>query len=266
LNKSIQEQEGKSAHRSYHEEVAKICIAAAENYLSSFSNQNLLSLAKYELKAAQIINFTKTKDSLEIIQKREKITQLQRGFNQLLADLVKANIPTKHQPYQEKLASDNTDHQNQYQPKQFGVSSQQIYPQPIQESTFRNPEKKVETGKQQNSPSEHPEKLAAKFRAWELDREIAEMKANMNSPHSASEPNVPKKQAEKEKVALALKILGLEPHAAYTDVKQAYRTLIKKCHPDLFVNQPQLRKQAEAKTQLINEAYNIIESHYKNLY
>jgi len=255
LNKNIQEQEEKSAKKSYHQVVAKICIAAAENYLSSFSNQNLLNLAEYERKATQIIDFTVTKAPVEITRKREQVRQLQSGFNQLLADLAKANIPTKYQPYREKPIVDSTN--NQHQAENFVSPPQKIYPQSIQDNTVR----KVERASEKARPSIHPEELEAKFRAWEFDQEIAEMKSNIKSPHSApQQSNVPQKKAGKEKIALAFKILGLEPNASLTDVKQAYRTLLKKCHPDLFVNQPQLRKQAEEKTRLINEAYSIIES------
>lgn len=261
LNKNIQEQEGKSAKKSYHQVVAKICIVAAENYLSSFSSQNLLNLVEYERKASQIIDFTVTKASVEITQKREQLRQLQSGFNQLLADLVKVNIPTKYQPYTEKPLGDNANQQNQHQAKNFISPPQKIYPQPIQDNSERNSERKVETAPEKVTLSIHPEELEAKFCAWEFDQEIAEMKSNIKSPHSApQQPSVPQKKAGKEKIALAFKILGLEPNASLTDVKQAYRTLLKKCHPDLFVNQSQLRKQAEEKTQLINEAYNIIES------
>ena len=46
------------------------------------------------------------------------------------------------------------------------------------------------------------------------------------------------------------------------EVKKAYKTLVKKCHPDLFVHQPKLQKQAEDKMRLLNQAYGILEKYY----
>jgi tetratricopeptide (TPR) repeat protein len=51
------------------------------------------------------------------------------------------------------------------------------------------------------------------------------------------------------------KILGLEITATPADIKQAYRSLAKKWHPDRFVNQPQLLAQAQQEIQKINQAY-----------
>jgi WD40 repeat protein len=50
-------------------------------------------------------------------------------------------------------------------------------------------------------------------------------------------------------------ILGLQPGVSEAEVKQAYRKLAKQWHPDRFASDPQLKKQAEEKFKLINEAY-----------
>ncbi|WP_243146821.1 J domain-containing protein [Scytonema sp. UIC 10036] len=96
------------------------------------------------------------------------------------------------------------------------------------------------------------------------------MKANMGSSSSQASqqqrstqsnkvPNQPSAQTEKEKIQSAYTILGLQPGASQSEVKQAYRTLVKKWHPDLFMNNPQQQKQAQEKMRLINEAYALLD-------
>ena len=41
-----------------------------------------------------------------------------------------------------------------------------------------------------------------------------------------------------------------------------YKILVKKWHPDLFVNQPQMQKQVQEKMRLVNEAYNILNDYH----
>ena len=52
-------------------------------------------------------------------------------------------------------------------------------------------------------------------------------------------------------------VLGLSPSASEEEVKRAYRALVKKYHPDNYVNNP-LADLAEAKMKEINEAYDAI--------
>ncbi|MBD0304808.1 MAG: DnaJ domain-containing protein, partial [Tolypothrix sp. T3-bin4] len=127
------------------------------------------------------------------------------------------------------------------------------------------------------SPSPRPEEVEAKFRDWELNEEIARMKAEMRSPKACRQtspgsqtgkqqnttqsnkaPNQPKTQTQKDKITRAYSILGLPANASQAEVKQAYRTLVKKWHPDLFVGKPQLLKQAQEKMHLVNDAYAIL--------
>jgi curved DNA-binding protein CbpA len=49
----------------------------------------------------------------------------------------------------------------------------------------------------------------------------------------------------------------LKPDASPSQIKQAYKSLVKKWHPDLFVNQPQ-QVEAQEKIRLINEAYGVL--------
>ncbi|MEA5552362.1 dynamin family protein [Anabaena cylindrica UHCC 0172] len=269
LNQNIQNAEEKSAKESYHQQVATICIAAAENYLSSFSSQGLSILAEYEQKAVKVINFQVSQEPREISQKREDIKQLKNGFNQLLTELEKVNIQTKYQPYQETPKPAHTQTPPQGNSSKYTYTEKKVEPPPQQVYTppeANTPQVKVETPSQQvYTPPPNPAETEAKFRAWELDQEIAQMKANMKFPGKQQQTNAnqkaqnpPKTQVEKDKIARAYKILGLQDTASFTEVKQAYKTLVKKWHPDLFVNQPQMQKQVQEKIRLVNEAYNIL--------
>ena len=53
------------------------------------------------------------------------------------------------------------------------------------------------------------------------------------------------------------KVLGVSPNASNDEVKRAYRELVKKYHPDNYVNNP-LADLAEEKMKEINEAYDAI--------
>ncbi|AFY45954.1 DnaJ-class molecular chaperone with C-terminal Zn finger domain [Nostoc sp. PCC 7524] len=268
LNKNIQKQEEKSVNESYHQQVAKLCINATEDYLSQFSSQALSILSEFERQAEKVIIFKVPQETQEVTRKREELRRLQQGFNQLLIELEKVKIPAKYQPYTE------TPKVSQTQPRQ----QERVYTRPPQqENTAKTTEKKVEPPKQQvyspppppkTTPSPNPAELEAKFRNWEMDEEIARMKAEMRSPgfqnskqqtsQNTQAPKPPQGQAEKDKIARAYKILGLPQNAALADIKQAYKTLVKKWHPDLFVNQPQMQKQAQEKMRLFNEAYTVL--------
>ncbi len=52
-------------------------------------------------------------------------------------------------------------------------------------------------------------------------------------------------------------VLGLKPGASDSEIKNAYRLLIKKYHPDKYIDNP-LRDLAEQKMREINEAYDIL--------
>jgi DnaJ-domain-containing protein 1 len=49
--------------------------------------------------------------------------------------------------------------------------------------------------------------------------------------------------------------LELPTGASFEEIKRAYKTLMKKYHPDRFHNEPQKKQFAESVTQKLNEAY-----------
>ncbi|QIR35692.1 DnaJ domain-containing protein [Tolypothrix sp. PCC 7910] len=268
LNKNIQDADDKSAKESYHQQVAQICINATEDYFTQLSHQGLAILAEYEPKAKTIIRFVGSQEPLEIAHKRQNLQQLQNNFNQLLQELNKAKIPANYQPYRETP---------KYKPYTPPAEPEQKTYAKVEEkvndsasSTYRTSTHRVNTPPQQKaSPSPNPAEVEAKFHNWELDEEIARMKAEMRSPgyqaNKQSNTNKnnntsqqPKTQAEKDKITRAYSVLGLQAGVSLTEIKQAYKTLVKKWHPDLFVNQPQLQKQAQEKMRLVNEAYTIL--------
>ena len=55
------------------------------------------------------------------------------------------------------------------------------------------------------------------------------------------------------------RVLGLTPDATDDEIKEAYRTLAKKYHPDNYVNNP-LADLAEEKMKQLNEAYDQIQA------
>ncbi|MEA5515045.1 dynamin family protein [Nodularia sp. UHCC 0506] len=259
INKNIQQEDDQLANESYHQQVARVCITVIEEYLSDLSSQGLSILAEYEQKAEKIIRFTVSQETLEVTQKRQYLQQLQNAFNQLLRDLEKAKIPLNYPAYSE--ISPNQNNQRIYIPKRERLQTQT----------------RVETPKQQVPPppkaSPRPQEVEKKFRNWEIDAEIERMKAEMGSSGSQNRQkqqqtqskqasNPPKNQAEKDKIARAYRILGLQPTASFSEVKKTYKTLVKKWHPDLFVNQPQMQKKAEGNMRLVNEAYNTLADYY----
>jgi hypothetical protein len=58
----------------------------------------------------------------------------------------------------------------------------------------------------------------------------------------------------------ALDILALRPGATPSEIKEAYRDLVKVWHPDRFGNDGRLRQKAELQLKLINEAYRVLQS------
>ncbi|BCL35702.1 dynamin family protein [Nostoc sp. MS1] len=275
LNKNVQKQDDDSAQESYHQQVAKLCIAATEDYFSQLSNQGLSILATYERQSDKVICFKVSQEPREITKKREELQKLQQGFNQLINELEKLKINTQYQPYIEIPKPQQTPPRQQQRVYAYPPRQQVYTPPPPKAPSSANAsqaretsEKKVESPRQQvytspppKAPSSNSAELEAKFRNWELDEEIAQMKAKMGSPSSQNRQQAakpPKNQAETNKIALAYKILELPQGASLADVKQAYRNLVKKWHPDLFVGKPQLQKQAQEKMHLVNEAYNIL--------
>ena len=124
---------------------------------------------------------------------------------------------------------------------------------------------KEDVGTFKKSPPPKKDDVDKKFGDWEIDEEIAQMKAEMNSPgFKDSQKNQKvknnKPETNKDKINRAYNILGLKPDASSEQIKQAYKKLVKKWHPDLFVNQPQELTKAKEKIRSINEAYGILSS------
>jgi hypothetical protein len=58
----------------------------------------------------------------------------------------------------------------------------------------------------------------------------------------------------------ALDVLALRPGATASEIKEAYRDMVKVWHPDRFGNDLRLRHKAERQLKLINEAYSVLRS------
>ncbi|PJI07706.1 MULTISPECIES: J domain-containing protein [Clostridium] len=59
------------------------------------------------------------------------------------------------------------------------------------------------------------------------------------------------------------KVLGVNENASQDEIKRAYRELVKKYHPDKYVNNP-LKNLAEEKMREINEAYDYLTKNSQN--
>jgi curved DNA-binding protein CbpA len=58
----------------------------------------------------------------------------------------------------------------------------------------------------------------------------------------------------------AFDVLSLRPGATPSEIKEAYRDLVKVWHPDRFGSDVRLREKAELQLKLINEAYRTLQS------
>lgn len=58
----------------------------------------------------------------------------------------------------------------------------------------------------------------------------------------------------------ALDVLALRPGATPTEIKEAYRDLVKVWHPDRFGSDARLREKAEDKLKQLNDAYRVLQS------
>ncbi len=56
-------------------------------------------------------------------------------------------------------------------------------------------------------------------------------------------------------------VLGVNRHSTKDEIKQAYRNLIKKWHPDKFSNKEVAIPEATEKSKLIIEAYNVLKNY-----
>ncbi len=58
----------------------------------------------------------------------------------------------------------------------------------------------------------------------------------------------------------ALRVLSLRPGASPSEIKGAYRDLVKVWHPDRFGEDARLRQKAEEKLREVNEAYRVLQA------
>lgn len=245
-NKTIQEQGKESSTQSYHQQVATLCLDAIDDYLSSFSRESLSILNDYERKANLVIRFVEPTETPDIIQKRQELLQWQNNLLQLNQAL-DSNLGIST-PNQFKLeVNKNTNTQTVYRSQGVGAKESVGIPQQNQTPVSEAPLPK------QPLPKTNVAEVEAKFRNWELDEEIAQMKANMGIPGN-QKPNTPAKNINQTH---AYNVLGLQESASITDIKQAYRKLVKQWHPDLFTDKSQQR-QAQERMHQINEAYNLL--------
>ncbi len=106
------------------------------------------------------------------------------------------------------------------------------------------------------------ENMEDKFRALEIDDELQKLKQELRNPNSQTGKTPTTSPSDRhtppineKKITRFYAILGLQPDASIQEVKQAYRVLVKRCHPDLFFHNPQLRQKAQEILTKINEVY-----------
>ena len=69
-------------------------------------------------------------------------------------------------------------------------------------------------------------------------------------------------ETENDKEKEYYKILELEYNVGFSEIKKAYKKLLKKYHPDFFQNDSGKLKKAQEVTRQINEAYTYFERKY----
>ena len=284
LDKGLQE-DGENTAESYTNKIARSCIDAADKYFLKLSREGLSVLDEYERKADKIIKFIPfNQDDSEIAAKRKELKQWHNNLNNLNRELEQAlgisisseyKIVIEETSYQtnKQQTTVNSKYQSKNQSKSQSKTVYSYSGKGVKEDvgTYKSPPKQ-QIPKQQTPKKEDVEK---KFTDWEIDEEIAQMKSEMNSPgfkyseykkktqnnhnnQNNKKTNTTKSNSEKDKITNAYNILGLKPDASPEQVKQAYKKLVKKWHPDLFTNQPQELIRAKEKIRLINEAYGIL--------
>ncbi len=289
VNKNIQEQDEKSSKVQYHQQVAKLCLDAVDEYLNEFSRQGLLILAECDRSSERVIKFVESIESSDTILLREELRCWQVCLNQLNQALISClGIDISCDFQVETVATQKTNNQSVYRSQGVGIKEdvgtrkventkveeiktvnnipkqQQKQTNNYSKSTFSNSNS---TSTKSPVPKQHLPELDMKFRNWELDQEIAQMKANMGSSGNKSQPqqnnpntanNQPRTTIQKDKIARGYVILGLQNGATMDEVKQAYKKLVKQWHPDLFVGKLEQLQQAQEKMRQINEAYSLL--------
>ena len=275
LNKGLQEVDENNSEYN-HQRLAKICLDAVDEYLIQLSNRGLSALNEYEIKADKIIKFVPiNQESSEITQKRNELKKLQNTLNNLNQELEKTlgisiSPEFKVEFYQKKVYKAKEEKTN------VNSSQSQSKFQYAYSYTGKGIKEEVGTYRKsapKSTPKINHQDLEKTFDGWEIDEEIAQMKSEMHSSGFKNKHNnnqktnqkaqTNKPETDKDKLIRAYHILGLKLNASASQVKQAYKTLVKKWHPDLFVNQPQKQLQAQEKIRLINEAYDLLSKEFR---
>ena len=289
VNKNLQKTEAKTSHESYHQQVAKICIDAVDDYLMQVNRQGLLILDRYQHQLGIIIQFNHSEVPEEIQQKQIELQKWQNSLSDLnrqlqtslgitIPDEFKVEPKTYKNP--EINPPENCTTSSVYSFSGKGVKEKVVIPRKAPQQQENQQTTQTKTTAKKSSPSPPPppaDDLEAKFAAWEIDQEIAQMKANMgksgfnnskqtnNQTNQTNQTNKDNKSSnqskpkiDKEKIARAYKILGLQPGASIDEIKNTYKKLVRKWHPDLYVDKPQMQQKAEKNMRLVNEAYSLL--------
>ncbi|MEO0840855.1 MAG: J domain-containing protein, partial [Cyanobacteria bacterium J06643_5] len=279
LDKGLQE-DGENTAESYTDKIARNCIDAVDGYFTKLSKEGLSVLEEYERKADKTIKFVPlNQDTSEIAAKRKELKQWHNSLNNLNTELEQAlgisissefKIEIEESYYQINHQQTTVNSQSKSQSKNQSNSQYRTT------YSYSGKGLKEDAGTYKSPPKqENPKKenVDKKFIDWEIDEEIAQMKSEMNSPgfkyseykkttnknnRNNKKTNTNKPYSDKDKIARAYNTLDLKPGASPEQIKQAYKKLVKKWHPDLFVNQPQELIKAKEKIRLINEAYGIL--------
>jgi DnaJ-domain-containing protein 1 len=118
---------------------------------------------------------------------------------------------------------------------------------------MRNPQAQVNPPRAKYTPPTSNSKTGKKYLSQEIEEELEQLKAQMRNPQAQAQAKYNPPIDDKNKIFY--EILEIKPGASQAEIKQAYKRLVKKWHPDLFFNQPQMQLQAQERFKKINEAY-----------
>jgi DnaJ like chaperone protein len=83
---------------------------------------------------------------------------------------------------------------------------------------------------------------------------------NQKRERTKSKSKPRSKSSRKSLRQLAFKILGVSEHADFVEIKKAYRTLVKKHHPDRFASESEAEQKIATERFLeVQKAYEMIE-------
>lgn len=121
---------------------------------------------------------------------------------------------------------------------------------------MRNPQAQEQTHNAKYTPPTSDSKTKKKYLSQEIEEELEQLKAQMrNPPSQANYTSAKSNPPVNDKNKVFYEILEIKLGASQDEIKQAYKRLVKKWHPDLFFNNPKLQFQAQEKFKKINEAY-----------